>query len=1347
MLVLACLLPSLPAVPVDVAFRAAAPTVDVHDFAEITLDVTRAAAANPFTDAAVEGQFSRGNGAPLQVDGFCDSADGSVYRIRFMPTQPGQHRYSVKYRQGTFARTHTGTFTARDAKRRGQLRVDPKYPEHFIWAGTGEHYFWNGTTTYYLMGWEDDAVIRQAIDRLAALKVNRLRVLVYGRNHDRPWGQPVKSTADFKLYLNPWPAARPDDIKNPGFDLTRFNVSFWQKYERMLRHARERDVIVSVIFFIGGQVLPTPFAAYSEDEQRFYRYGVARLAAFANLTWDLGNEHNFHREVPKWCDWLGPLVKQWDPYDHLCAAHNVIYRTRGATWNDLQLIQRWDGGQNAFMLGERTKQAATGRVIPQVNEEYGYEDLWEKSPGQRAADTRRRCAWEIAMAGCYQTTGETANRGVGFPPDTGGGWVGGRGDDSMTMLRGYGHLVEFFTSFDWWRLTPRNELVRGGGCCLAETGKLYAVYLPRSTSVTLTLGPGTYHARWFNPRSGQWSDAPVASGPRWTPPAPADDGDWALLLRHDPQLRDTTPPTPASVTASLARNEVVITFSKTLDPRSIVAANFTLDPAVAVRAAKPGAEPNTVTLSTGALTDGARYTLTVRDVQDLASPPNRLTNPARVVFDVHDASRPIVELRFNEGRGLVTANAGIAAGAHPTAALTDKQLAWTTNTPPGGDPRALDFGSAPANRAVEFAADVLPALKGLKSFAISGWVNARSAQVGSGGNRIVTAINHGGDGFDLVMTGDGRLQLGVNEWPDGSPAKSSARQIPAHAEAPAANWRFFAVTYDATMSPAEVKFYFGTPERQAALDVTLAYDRGPIGEDLGPLAVGHFNRRTRPENADRMFRGLIDEIRVHGSPLDGTGALTLEQIRALQGPVSPGAPRAERPAAPRAERPAPRPKKLPELRVSENRRFLVQADGQPFFYLGDTAWELFHRLNREEADRYLANRARHGFTVIQAVVVAELDGLRTPNAYGHLPFHDFDSRRPNEAYFAHVDYIVDRAAALGLYIGMLPSWGRYVGGADAGRPDANFFNAQNAAAYGRFLARRYGDQPILWVLGGDRLADNTAAVWTAMAHGIREVVGQRQLITFHPRGGRSSSQWFHQTGWLDFHMLQSGHNAQSVNYGPVERDYALQPPKPTFDGEPAYEYPPDAMPPKRPVGALQVRRNAYWAVFAGAHGHTYGTHPIWQMYERGRKPLWDVVTPWHQALDLPGATQLIHLKRLMLSRPFLTRIPDQSVILPPVPDGVARVQATRDGRPGQDDATCLMAYFPEHRRVTVNTGRIAATTLRGWWYNPRTGAATPLGEFSNAQTKEFEPPTRAAGDDWGLVLDDAARAYPAPGQL
>src|SRR5688572_21040001 len=112
-----------------------------------------------------------------------------------------------------------------------------------------------------------------------------------------------------------------------------------------------------------------------------------------------------------------------------------------------------------------------------------------------------------------------------------------------------------------------------------------------------------------------------------------------------------------------------------------------------------------------------------------------------------------------------------------------------------------------------------------------------------------------------------------------------------------------------------------------------------------------------------------------------------------------------------------------QLRVSENQRYLQTADGKPFFWLGDTAWELFHRLTREEAERYLQNRAERRFTIVQAVALAELDGLNTPNAYGERPLIDNDPTRPNDAYFAHVDWIVARANALGMYVGLLPTWG------------------------------------------------------------------------------------------------------------------------------------------------------------------------------------------------------------------------------------------------------------------------------------------------------------------------------------
>ena len=525
-----------PGTPGNISFSQSSHRVEAYDFIEIVLNVKKPTAANPFADVSIDGTFQKNPEQVIRVKGFCDLPDGSLYKIRFMPTSTGDYTYSVTFRQGTFKKTHQGKFQAIEGKRRGLLRVDPVNHWHFIWEGTGEHYFWNGTTTYYLMGW-DDETIRKVIDRLHKLKVNRLRVLLYGRNNPKPWRQPIVPTDKFQLHLNPWPAKRPDDIKNPGFDLARFNISHWQKYERLLRYAREKDIIVSVIFFIGGQVLPTPFVAGSEDEHRYYQYAIARLAPFSNVNWDLGNEHNYHRKIPGWADTLGHLVKKWDPYDHLTSAHNVIYRNPDSTWLDMQLIQQWDQGQNAYMLEHRAAQANIGRIIPQVNEEYGYEDLWEKKHiGLRAAETRRRLAWEIYMAGCYQTAGESSRTGTGMPPDTGGGWVNGRGDDTMTMLKGYSYIVDFFQGFDWWKTTPRNDLTEGDAMCLAQPGYLYVIYLPKGGNATIKLDPGNYFAQWYNPRNGEWSHSrpSTAKGPTWTSPKTRDNQDWVLFLKKNP---------------------------------------------------------------------------------------------------------------------------------------------------------------------------------------------------------------------------------------------------------------------------------------------------------------------------------------------------------------------------------------------------------------------------------------------------------------------------------------------------------------------------------------------------------------------------------------------------------------------------------------------------------------------------------------------------------------------------------------------------------------------------------------------------------------------------------------------
>jgi hypothetical protein len=508
-------------------------STDRNDFLEVTLSVSKPVARNPFTDVVVSGRFSQvDQGNEAVVNGFCDDSDGTVYRVRFMPSKTGDYTYSVTYRRGDFERVFNGTFKAVESERRGILRVDPDYPWHFVWEGSGEHFFLNGTTAFLLMGWDDDQVIRNCIDRLQRLAVNRIRVLLDGRT-DHFWTEPIRPGNGFNAHLNPWIAERPGDIEDPRFDYTRFNCPYWQKFERMLNYAREKEMTISVIF--GWDDTKVHPVAGSADEQRYVTYAVARFGAYSNVTWDLGDDLDSFRSEA-WTHEMGMMLYRIDPYHHLATSHPVHndHQDRTSQWFSMTSFQQWGRPLHEWMLAQRRRQAETGRAIPQLNEEYGYQDHYPswapyKAPAA-SEDADRRAAWEISMAGCYQTTGETAKRGTGVSPDTGGGWVNGRGDDTMTMLKGYAHMVHFFTGFEWWKAEPHDELVNNGAFCLAEPGSVYVAYLPHGGDLTVKLEPGRYLARWFNPRDGEYSTAGAAEGVTWRSPAASDNQDWVLLL-------------------------------------------------------------------------------------------------------------------------------------------------------------------------------------------------------------------------------------------------------------------------------------------------------------------------------------------------------------------------------------------------------------------------------------------------------------------------------------------------------------------------------------------------------------------------------------------------------------------------------------------------------------------------------------------------------------------------------------------------------------------------------------------------------------------------------------------------
>ncbi len=448
----------------------------------------------------------------------------------------------------------------------------------------------------------------------------------------------------------------------------------------------------------------------------------------------------------------------------------------------------------------------------------------------------------------------------------------------------------------------------------------------------------------------------------------------------------------------------------------------------------------------------------------------------------------------------------------------------------------------------------------------------------------------------------------------------------------------------------------------------------------------------------------------------------------------------------------------PHLKISDNGRFLEYADGQRagkgFFYLGDTAWELFHRLNREEASSYLVNRANKGFTVIQAVALAELDGLNAPNPYGHRPFIENDPRRPDvkqgpqNDYWDHVDYIVEKAASLDLFIGMLPTWG------DKWQPNGGkgplVFDEANARTYGQWLGARYRDQPIIWILGGDRniYTDSEKRVMESMALGLRKGDEGNHLITFHPRGPGLSSDYFHNSEWLDFNMVQSSHAARDHDNGLfIEHDYALNPVKPTLDGEPRYESIPVGFYNRDVARNLKfddydARQAAYWALMAGACGHTYGNGNVWQMWDRQHASVLGASIPWHEAIDHPGAFQMKHVRKLFESRPFTRLAPKDGLVLDGPNRGVAKVRGVVAG-----DGSFAFVYSPRGEQFSVNMNEIAGGKIRASWYDPRYGTSVLIHTGDTKGIQSFVPPSSGRGQDWVLVLDNADLDWALPGEF
>lgn len=439
---------------------------------------------------------------------------------------------------------------------------------------------------------------------------------------------------------------------------------------------------------------------------------------------------------------------------------------------------------------------------------------------------------------------------------------------------------------------------------------------------------------------------------------------------------------------------------------------------------------------------------------------------------------------------------------------------------------------------------------------------------------------------------------------------------------------------------------------------------------------------------------------------------------------------------------------LQPLQVAANPHYFQTADGKPFFWLGDTGWLLFVKCNRREVLHYLDLRQQQGFNVIQVMV---LHTLSAKNVYGDFALTNGDISKPaitngvafedsaQYDFWDHVEFIINEAAKRRIYMALVPVWGSNVKGGKV--------NVAQAKAYAKFLAERYKKYSnVIWMNGGDIPGDEHMEIWNAIGTTLKKY-DPAHLVTFHPRGRYTSSDWFHPQPWLDFNMVQSGHRtyAQDTslrekhrfgedNWRYIKLDWSLKPTKPVLDGEPSYEHIPyglhDSLQPRWDAAA--VRRYAYWSVFAGAAGFTYGDNAVMQFHtikEGGGS--FGVRENWQDELTATGATQMQFIKKLMLSYDYFSRVPAQELIVNNNQTRYNYILATKG-------TGYAMVYTFTGKPFRVNLGKLGFKPAKAQWYFPASGKYVPVKLNRRTGVAQFDPPMakeNADGTDRVLVLE------------
>ncbi|MBT3266406.1 DUF4038 domain-containing protein [Candidatus Poribacteria bacterium] len=386
------------------------------------------------------------------------------------------------------------------------------------------------------------------------------------------------------------------------------------------------------------------------------------------------------------------------------------------------------------------------------------------------------------------------------------------------------------------------------------------------------------------------------------------------------------------------------------------------------------------------------------------------------------------------------------------------------------------------------------------------------------------------------------------------------------------------------------------------------------------------------------------------------------------------------------------------IRVSANGRYFESADGEPFFWLGDTQWQLARDFTLDEVDAIVRGRQRQGFNVLLVMLTGVGDGTRA-NVNGDAPWLADDPMTPNEAYFQHVDDALRVAQDAGMVVVLGVFHQLHV----------TRITTDNARRYARWVAERYGDNSnIVWSMY-PRAADQFVPVTRELVAGLMSVSDER-LISVHPDPSPASSSFMPEAEWLACHMIQSWAYLD-VLVEMVAADYALHPPRPVVMAEGAYEDPlTDEY--RMAITPLMVRQQAYASCLAGGF-HVYGHTDMW------KRP-----ANWEAALDAPGATQMRVLRDVLCDLSWVDLVPDTGLLA----DGPSHAL---DCAARAADGSWALVYVAEGGTVDVRSESLGASSLRATRIDPSTGERSDLGAHAGSGAVELN--AGEPGSD-GLLL-------------